>query len=69
MSYHFFYNIDYDEEADDYEVDKQGNVQLMNGKITDWETVKRNGYDAFIFLLQERGWYVISICTRRISIA
>lgn len=45
----FFYNIDYDEEADDYEVDEQGNVQLMNGETTDWETVKRNGYDAFAF--------------------
>ncbi|MGE7115068.1 hypothetical protein [Lysinibacillus sp. NPDC047702] len=45
----FFYNIDYDEEMDDYEVDDQGYVQLMSGETADWETIKRNGYDAFVF--------------------
>jgi len=49
----FFYNIDYDEEVDDYEIDEQGNVQLMNGESTDWETIKRNGYDAFAFYFKK----------------
>jgi len=45
----FFYNIDYDEEVDDYEVDDQGHVQLINGETADWDTIKRNGYDALAF--------------------
>lgn len=45
----FFYNIDYDEEAEDYEVDEHGNVQLLNGETADWETIKSIGYDAFAF--------------------
>ncbi|WP_155591378.1 hypothetical protein [Lysinibacillus cavernae] len=50
----FFYNIDYDEEVDDYEVDEQGNVQLINGETADWETIKRNGYDAFAFYFKNK---------------
>ena len=57
----FFYNIDYDEEIDDYEVDEQENVQLINGETTNWETIKRNGYDAFAFILKRR-WNTFSIC-------
>lgn len=45
----FFYNIDYDEEVDDYPVDNHGNVLLINGQTADWETTKCNGYDAFAF--------------------
>lgn len=49
----FCYNIDYDEEMDDYEVNQQGDVQLINGKTADWQTVKSNGYDAFAFYLKQ----------------
>ncbi|MBI6862704.1 hypothetical protein ACE1MS_13715 [Lysinibacillus sp. fkY74-1] len=63
----FFYNIDYDEEADDYEVDKQGNVQLMNGKITDWETVKRNGYDAFIFYYKKEDGTLLAFAQEELA--
>ncbi len=49
----FYYNIDYDEEVDDYEVDDQGYVQLISGETADWNTIKRNGYDAFAFYFKK----------------
>lgn len=45
----FFYNIDYDEEVEDYTIDDYGNVLLINGQTADWETIKCNGYDALAF--------------------
>lgn len=50
----FFYNIDYDEEADDYEVDEQGNVQLMNGETTDWETIKKMAMMHLLFITKKK---------------
>ncbi|MGG2073384.1 hypothetical protein AB1J28_08535 [Lysinibacillus irui] len=49
----FFYNIDYDEEADDYRSDDHGNVLLISGQTADWETIKCNGYDAFAFYVKK----------------
>ena len=63
----FFYNIDYDEEADDYEVDEQGNVQLMNGESTDWETIKRNGYDAFAFYFKKEDGTLLAFAQEELA--
>ncbi|WP_336635094.1 hypothetical protein [Lysinibacillus fusiformis] len=63
----FFYNIDYDEEADDYEVDEQGNVQLINGESTDWETVKRNGYDAFAFYFKKEDGTLLAFAQEELA--
>ncbi len=63
----FFYNIDYDEEVDDYEVDEQGNVQLMNGETTDWETVKRNGYDAFVFYTKKEDGTLLAFAQEELA--
>ncbi|WP_312507274.1 hypothetical protein [Lysinibacillus sp.] len=49
----FFYNIDYDEEVDDYRSDDHGNVLLISGQTADWETIKCNGYDAFAFYVKK----------------
>ncbi|MCW2255955.1 hypothetical protein M2263_002046 [Providencia alcalifaciens] len=43
----FFYNIDYEDEKDNYEFNAQGDVNLINGHSMSWENVKRNGFDAF----------------------
>lgn len=63
----FFYNIDYDEEVDDYEVDEQGNVQLMNCETTDWETVKRNGYDAFVFYTKKEDGTLLAFAQEELA--
>lgn len=41
----FGYSIDYEEEKEDYEVDKEDRVTLINGETISWEEVKRNGFD------------------------
>ena len=50
----FFYNIDYDGEIDDYEVDEQENVQLINGETTNWETIKRKAMMHLLFILKKK---------------
>ncbi|EKT61425.1 hypothetical protein [Providencia burhodogranariea] len=47
----FFYNIDYENEKDNYEFDEHGDVILINGCAMSWEDVKRNGFDAFTLAL------------------
>ncbi len=39
-----YYGIDYEEEKDDYEFDREGNVILTYGKLN-WEEAKSIGYD------------------------
>ena len=41
----FGYSIDYEEEKEDYEVDEEDRVTLINGENIPWEEVKRNGFD------------------------
>ena len=41
----FGYSIDYEEEKEDYEIDEEDMVTLINGKSLSWEEVKRNGFD------------------------
>ena len=41
----FGYSIDYEEEKEDYEVDEEDRVTLINGETISWEEVKRNGFD------------------------
>lgn len=47
------YNIDYDAEDEDFveQVDKDGNIEILNGTKMPFETVKRDGYDAIAILL------------------
>lgn len=63
----FFYNIDYDEEIDDYEVDEQKNVRLINGETTTWETIKRNGYDAFAFYFKKEDGILLSFAEEELA--
>lgn len=46
----FFYNIDYEEEKEDYEVDENDYLETINGQMLSWEDVKKNGFD-FIRIL------------------
>ncbi len=41
----FGYSIDYEEEKEDYELDEEDRVTLINGETISWEEVKRNGFD------------------------
>ena len=41
----FGYSIDYEEEKEDYEIDEDDRVTLINGENISWEEVKRNGFD------------------------
>ncbi|MCM0626083.1 hypothetical protein M5J14_16430 [Lysinibacillus sp. OL1_EC] len=63
----FFYNIDYDEEIDEYEVDEQENVQLINGETTNWETIKRNGYDAFAFYFKKEDGTLLAFAEEELA--
>lgn len=39
------YSIDYEEEKEDYNVDENGDVLLIDNSKLSWEAVKCNGYD------------------------
>ena len=41
----FGYSIDYEEEKEDYEVDEEDRVTLINGETISWEEVIINGFD------------------------
>lgn len=63
----FYYNVDYDEEAEDYELDEQGNVRLINGKTADWQTVKNNGYDALAFYLKKEDGTLLAFADEELA--
>ncbi|KOS61359.1 hypothetical protein FJQ98_17135 [Lysinibacillus agricola] len=63
----FFYNIDYDEEEDDYEIDDQNYVQLINGDTADWETIKRNGYDAIAFYFKKEDGALLAFAQEELA--
>lgn len=42
----FHYNIDFDDEKEDYNFDENGNCILLNGTAVSWEQVKNEGMDA-----------------------
>ena len=48
----FGYSIDYEEEKEDYEVDEEDRVTLINGETISWEEVKRNGFDYISIVCQ-----------------
>ena len=48
----FGYSIDYEEEKEDYEVDEEDRVTLINGENIPWEEVKRNGFDYISIICQ-----------------
>lgn len=39
------YSIDYEDEKDEYDVDKDGNVELIDGRMIPWEQVVSDGFD------------------------
>ncbi|WP_459190231.1 hypothetical protein ACGE0T_09560 [Parabacteroides sp. APC149_11_2_Y6] len=39
------YSIDYEDEKEDYEIDDDGYVTLIDGRKMLWQDVKRNGMD------------------------
>ena len=41
----FGYSINYEEEKEDYEIDEDNRVTLINGENIPWEEMKRNGFD------------------------
>ena len=49
-----YYGIDYDEEKDDYEFDKNGKLITERGDALDWDYIKTNGIDWIkIFYIDE----------------
>lgn len=50
------YSIDYEDEKEDYDIDDNGFVTLIDGRKMSWEDVKRNGVDYIaIFFENENG--------------
>ena len=50
------YNIDYEDEKEDFEPDESDTVELINGERMPWEQVKRDGIDYIAFYyVNEKG--------------
>ena len=39
------YSIDYEDEKETFDIDGEGNVKLIDGRVVPWEAVKRDGFD------------------------
>lgn len=39
------YSIDYEDEAEDYDIDEDGNVELIDGSVIPWTQVLTDGFD------------------------
>ena len=53
------YNIDYEDEKEDFEVDEADTVELVNGERMPWEQVKRDGIDYIaLYYVNEKGQQV-----------
>ena len=50
------YSIDYEDEKEDFEVDENDTVELINGERMPWEQVKRDGIDYIaLYYVNEEG--------------
>ena len=50
------YNIDYEDEKEDFEPDESDTVELINGERMPWEQVKRDGIDYIaLYYVNEKG--------------
>ena len=50
------YSIDYEDEKEDFQVDEDGMVALINGECMPWEQVKRDGIDYIaLYYVNEEG--------------
>ncbi len=49
----FSYGIDYEDEKEDYEIDENDRVTLINGETISWEEVKRNGFDSISIVCED----------------
>ena len=50
------YNIDYEDEKEDFEVDEADTVELVNGERMPWEQVKRDGIDYIaLYYVNDKG--------------
>lgn len=50
------YGIDYESEREDYDLDENGMVGLVDGRKIHWETVKRDGFDYIaLFFVNDEG--------------
>lgn len=50
------YNIDYEDEKEDFEVDEADTVELISGERIPWEQVKRDGIDYIaLYYVNEKG--------------
>ncbi len=50
------YNIDYEDEKEDFEVDEANTVELVNGERMPWEQVKRDGIDYIaLYYVNDKG--------------
>lgn len=52
----FAYGIDYESEKEDFEPDRNGFLETMNGELISWEDVKKNGFDSIqMAAIDEKG--------------
>lgn len=50
------YGIEYESEREDYDIDENGLVELIDGCKMHWETVKRDGFDYIaLFFVNDKG--------------
>ena len=63
----FGYSIDYEEEKEDYEVDEEDRVTLINGETISWEEVKRNGFDYISIICQTENGEKVEIVSLELA--
>lgn len=56
------YNIDFDEEKEDYELDENNCLESINGEVISWEEVKQNGFDYIKILATDENGKENIIC-------
>lgn len=56
LIFHVAYNIDYEDEKEEYDVDEDNNVTLIDGSTISWDDVKQNGFDyVALYFINEKG--------------
>ena len=63
----FGYSIDYEEEKEDYEVEEEDRVTLINGENIPWEEVKRNGFDYISIICQTENGEKVEIVSLELA--
>lgn len=61
------YSIDYEQEKEDFNVDENDRVRLINNEVISWDEVGRNGFDYFSLSCEDDGGSRIEIVSLELA--